>query len=161
MSASRTYLAFAVLLAVTPARVVRAQRTVDALNTAIADATRRMDNAASLAFWADDGISILPSAKVTRGKPAIAEYFAAVMKSIAGATMQSFDMRCFDLRTTGDLASEWCIEHQVVQLADKSIFDGWGKMAFVLRRNADGNWRLLQETWVQSEPEPETLSGKP
>jgi len=34
---------------------------------------------------------------------------------------------------------------------------GWGKMALVLRRETDGNWRMIQETWPPSEPEPDLL----
>ena len=151
----------AVLLAgmalVVPIRMASSQRTIDEFNTAFSDATRRMSSAASLALWADDGVSIQPSMRTINGKKNIGAYFDTVMKSIAAARMQSFQMRCFDIRTSGDLATEWCIEHQVVLLADLTTFDGWGKMALVLRREADGTWRMIQETWLPSEPEPDLL----
>lgn len=125
---------------------------IAALNTAIESATRHMDNAASLALWADDGVSLTPNANALVGKPAIAAFFETVMKQIAGATMTSFEMRCFDITIARPLATEWCVEHQVVLLADKTTFDGWGKIGFVLRRGADGKWQLKQETWLPGLP---------
>ena len=41
---------------------------IDAFNRALAAATRSMDNAALLALWDDDGISLLPSTKPIVGK---------------------------------------------------------------------------------------------
>lgn len=145
-----------------PMHVAKSQRTIDEFNAALTDATRRMNNAASLALWADDGVSIQPSMRVINGKQNIGAYVETVMKSIAAARMESFQMRCFDVKTSGDLATEWCIEHQVVLLADLTKFDGWGKMALVLRRERDGKWRMIQETWLQSEPETDLLpAAKP
>jgi len=36
---------------------------IEAFNRRFEDATKRMDNAAIVALWADDGIRLLPSAK--------------------------------------------------------------------------------------------------
>jgi len=81
----------------------------------------------------------------------------SVMKQIAGAKMQSFEMKCHDIQVSGPLATEWCVEHQIVLLADKSTFDGWGKMAFVLTRAQDGAWRLKQEVWLPAAAGDSTL----
>jgi uncharacterized protein (TIGR02246 family) len=125
---------------------------IEAFNRKLEVATRTMDNAATLALWADDGISLLPSTKPIVGKPAIAAFFDSVTAQIKGATMQKFEMECSAIDISGDTASEWCREHQIVQMADgKPPFDGRGKMLLVLKKGQDGSWRLLREMWNQAE----------
>lgn len=140
-----------VVLSALPARAQEGLLGVEAFNRALDAATRRMDNAATLALWADDGVSLLPSTKPIAGKAAIAKFLGDVMSSLAGAHVERLDLRCFDIAVAGDWASEWCTEHQVVILGGgKPPFDGWGKMLLVLHREADGAWRLKREMWNQA-----------
>lgn len=125
---------------------------IEAFNQKFGDATRRMGNAATVALWADDGISLLPSTKPIVGKKAIAAFLDRVTAEIQGARMQKFEMECFAIDVSGDVASEWCSEHQVVLMpGGKPPFNGRGKMLLVLRRGLDGKWRLLREMWNQAE----------
>ncbi|CAN5906791.1 hypothetical protein BH11GEM1_BH11GEM1_28260 [soil metagenome] len=55
---------------------------IEAFNHALADATRGMDNAAMLALWTDDGVSLLPATKSIEGKPAIGAFVNAVTSSL-------------------------------------------------------------------------------
>ena len=124
---------------------------VEDFNRAFDDATRRMDNAAVMALWEADGISLLPSTKPIVGKKAIAEFMADVMAQLPGARMEKFESACFDIKVSGEWASEWCTEHQIVQFpGDKPKFEGWGKMLLVLHRGSDGKWRLNREMWNQA-----------
>lgn len=151
----RPFLAFAVFAS---ALSVFAQAPVPAAsdsNAAIEDfnkkfaaATQAMDNPAVLALWADDGVSLLPSAEPIIGKPAIAAYLDKVITALKGAHMEKFEMDCHAIEVSGDLASEWCTEHQIVTLPNgKPPFDGHGKMLLVLHRNAAGQWLLQREMW--------------
>ena len=125
---------------------------IEAFNRRFEDATRRMDNTATLALWAEDGISLLPSAKPIVGKPAIAAFMDQVMATLPGAKMEKFELACFAIEISGDLASEWCNEHQVVLMpGGKPPFDGRGRMLLVLRRQPDGRWLLEREMWNQAE----------
>ena len=127
---------------------------IEAFNQKLEDATRRMDNAAMMDLWAEDDISLLPSTKPVIGKAAIAAMMDAVTTQIKGARMEKFELHCSGIEVTGDMASEWCSEHQVIAMPNgKPPFDGWGKMLLVLRRGADGKWRLLREMWNQGEAE--------
>jgi len=110
-----------------------------------------MDNAATMALWAEDGVSLLPGAEPLVGKTAIAAFLDRVTGPLKGAKMTTFEMRCEGLEVAGDMATEWCTEHQVVQLpgAEKP-FDGRGRMLLVLRRGAQGVWLLKREMWVQA-----------
>lgn len=147
----------AVAALVALARPSHAQTATDssaeivAFNRALDSATRRMDNAATLNLWEDDGVSLLPSTKPIIGKPAIAELLGRVTAANPGAHMQTFDLECFDIRVSGAWASEWCTEHQIVAFADGKRFDGRGKMLLVLHRGLDGVWRLHTEMWNQAD----------
>lgn len=131
-----------------------ARAGIDALNRKLEDATRRMDNDATIALWSDDGVSLLPGTPPIRGKAAIRAFVDGVTRSMPAAHMKSFEMHCFDIISSGDWGSEWCTEHQVVDFgAARAPFDGWGKMLFVLHRAADGEWRIQTEMWNQALPD--------
>ena len=144
-----------VLLVSPPARAQGAPGStypaIDAFNRSFANATRRMDNAATLALWDDGGISLLPSTQPIVGKAAIARFMTDVMTSLHGAHMTKFESDCHDIQVSGDWASEWCTEHQIVALpGGKPPFNGYGKMLLVLHRGADGSWRIREEMWNQA-----------
>jgi uncharacterized protein (TIGR02246 family) len=132
-----------------------AQSGIEAFNKSLDAATRSMDNGAMLALWHDDGVSLLPSTPPIVGKKAIGKFLDDVMASIPGGRMEMFEMQCHDIEVSGDWASEWCTEHQIVQLpGGKPPFDGRGKMLFVLHRGADGKWRIREEMRNQAVASP-------
>jgi ketosteroid isomerase-like protein len=121
---------------------------IEAFNATVVDATRRMDDAATIATWEDDGVSLLPEAGPMVGKKAIAAFVTKLGADHPGAKMKSFEMQCTIVDASGDVASEWCTEHQVVELdAGKPPFEGWGKLLYVLHRGADAKWRVRVEMW--------------
>jgi len=125
-------------------------QSVEAFNKAMDSATRSMNNAAILALWEDDGVSLLPSTAPIVGKKAIGKMLDDVVAMYPGGKMKKFEMQCHDITISGDLASEWCSQHSVVQYpGGKPPFDSWGKLLLVLHRGADGNWRVKQEMWNQ------------
>lgn len=129
-----------------------ARAEIEGFNLRLDAATRSMDNAATMALWAEDGVSLLPDSKPTVGKAAIAAMLDGVTAQIKGARMEHFEMHCEGIEVSGDLASEWCNEHQVVNLpGGKPPFDGRGRMLLVLRRGGEGHWLLLREMWIPAE----------
>lgn len=137
----------ALLLVITTATPA-VQQSIDRFNHALESATRNMDNAATLALWDDDGVSLLPSTPPIAGKPALGKFLDEVTAKFPGAHMESFEMECHTIDASGDSASEWCSEHQVVRFADgKPTFDGRGTMLLVLHRNRGGEWRIKAEMW--------------
>jgi ketosteroid isomerase-like protein len=132
----------------------RSRAQIDAFNRKLEEATQRMDNAATMDLWADDGVSLLPSTPPMVGKAAIGVFLNGVTAQIKGATMLKFEMQCSGIEVSGKMATEWCSEHQVVQMpGGKPPFDGHGRMLLVLRRGADGDWKLLREMWIPAEAE--------
>ena len=147
-------LLLATSLSATAQTAESASAEIQVFNHKLEEATRRMDNAATLALWTEDGISLLPSTKPIVGKPAIAAFLESVTAPIKGAKMQKFEMECFAIDVSDNLATEWCTEHQIVQMpGGKPPFDGHGKMLLVLRKGSDGNWRMEREMWNQAAEE--------
>jgi uncharacterized protein (TIGR02246 family) len=129
-----------------------APREIARFNQQMIDATRRMDDAAILALWEDDGASLLPGAAPLAGKAALRELLATIHAQHPRARMASFEMSCegLEVASAGDVAHEYCREHQVVEEDGQPTFDGRGRMLFVLHRGADGVWRLRREMWQQA-----------
>lgn len=126
---------------------------IAAFNRALDEATRKMDNAAVLALWEDDGTTLLPGMAAVEGKPALARFYDDVTKQLAGAKVTTQKSECRDVQLAGDWASEWCTTHQVIALGGgKPPIEQWGKMLLVLHKSADGKWRLHDEMWNQGVP---------
>jgi len=123
---------------------------IDAFNKKYIAAHLRMDNAAVLSMWAEDGISLLPATDPMMGKEAIGKFMDEVVGRMPGYHMQKMDVDFQGIEVSGDWASEWAEEHQVVQPPPgKRLIDSYGKLLLVLHREADGNWRITREMWNQ------------
>jgi uncharacterized protein (TIGR02246 family) len=126
------------------------RREIDAFNKKYIAAHLRMDNAAVLRMWAEDGISLLPATDPIIGKEAIGKFMDEVVGRMPGYHMQKMDVDFQGVEVSGDWASEWAEEHQVVQPPPgKPVIDSYGKLLLVLHREADGNWRIAREMWNQ------------
>ena len=123
---------------------------IEAFNRSFHAATMAMDTPGLVALWEDDGVSLLPGSKPLVGKQAIAEFVENVMRTMPDAHMTKFEMSCAGIEIAANTATEYCFEHQVVDLgAGKPPFDGKGTMLLVLHRHPDGTWHLWREMWNQ------------
>jgi len=126
------------------------RREIEAFNKKYIAAHLRMDNTAVLSMWAEDGISLLPATDPMIGKEAIGKFMDEVVGRMPGYHMQKMDVDFQGIEVSGDWASEWAEEHQVVQPPPgRRMIDSSGKLLLVLRREADGNWRITREMWNQ------------
>jgi uncharacterized protein (TIGR02246 family) len=135
-----------------PAQAVddRGRQEIETFNKKYMEAHLKMDNAAIMATWAEDGVALLPSTTPTAGKAAIGKFLEEVTKQLAGYKMLKVEMDFQGIEVHGDWASEWGYEHQMVQPPDgKPVIDNYGKLLLVLRREPDGNWRVTREMWNQ------------
>jgi ketosteroid isomerase-like protein len=131
--------------------VQAAPAEIEAFNSRLENAIRSMDNSQVMALWAIDGISLLPSTKPLVGKPAIAEFLTTVTAQLEGARMDQFEMHCSGIEVSGQWASEWCDERQVVLLpGGKPPFEGRGRMLLVLHKSENGIWLIKREMWNQA-----------
>jgi ketosteroid isomerase-like protein len=126
------------------------RREIATFNAKFLEAHLRMDDAAILGMWAEDGVSLLPETLPIVGKPAITKFLTGVTGQLKGWHMEKMELDFQGIEMSGDWASEWALEHQVVRPPDdRPVFDGRGKMLLVLHREADGNWKVKREMWNQ------------
>jgi len=107
----------------------------------------KMDNQGIFALWAEDGVDLMPGEAPIVGKKAIVAWVENILRKMPGYKVTKQEMEFHDIAVSGDWASEWALEHQVVQPPDgKDAIDSWGKMALVLHRE-NGAWKVKQEMW--------------
>jgi ketosteroid isomerase-like protein len=103
---------------------------IDAFNKKYIAAHLRMDNAAVLGMWAEDGISLLPATDPMIGKEAIGKFMEEVTGRTRGYHMQKMDVDFQGIEVSGDWASEWAEEHQVVQPPGRPVIDSYGSCSW-------------------------------
>jgi ketosteroid isomerase-like protein len=127
-----------------------ARKEIEAFNVKFLEAHQRMDNAAIVGMWAQDGVSLLPETPAIAGRKAIAKFIDDVVKQMPGYHMRTMELDFQGIEISGDWASEWATEHQIVDPPPgKPVFEGYGKMLLVLHKESDGIWRIKREMWNQ------------
>jgi uncharacterized protein (TIGR02246 family) len=131
-----------------------AKDEVDRFNKRYVELHLNMDTAGILGTWADDGVSLMPGEAPLIGKKAIVTWVENVLSQMPGYKVVKIEIDFHDIQISGDWASEWATEHQVVQPPDgKPVIDSRGKMALVLHREVQGEWKMKQEMWNQAPKE--------
>jgi uncharacterized protein (TIGR02246 family) len=133
---------------------VSAKDEIEAFNKRYVELHLRMDTAGILGTWAEDGVSLMPGEAPLIGKKAIVTWVENTLSQMPGYKVVKVEIDFHDLQISGDWASEWATEHQVVRPPDgKPLVDSRGKMALVLHREAYGEWKVKQEMWNQAPKE--------
>jgi uncharacterized protein (TIGR02246 family) len=129
----------------------QAQKEIEAFNQKFREATLKMDNAASVALWADDGTTLLPGMAPLTGKSNIAKWLDAVTAKMPGYHVVSQENDFHDIQVAGDWASEWGTTIQVAQPPEgKEPLEIHGKILLILHREKSGEWKIKQEMWNAS-----------
>ena len=124
------------------------RREIEAFNKRYVELHEKMDTAAILALWADDGVDLMPGDAAMIGRKKISAWVEDILAKMPGYKVMKQEMEFHDIRVCGEWASEWATEHQVVQPPDgKPVIESYGKMALVLHREATGEWKVQQEMW--------------
>jgi uncharacterized protein (TIGR02246 family) len=125
-----------------------ARKEIEAWNQKYIAAHLRMDNAAILGMWQEDGVSLLQGMEPIQGKQAIGKFFDEAVAQIAGYHMKTMEIDFREIQVLGDWAYEWGIEHQVLEAPPgKEPFDGRGNILLILHKSANGEWKIKQEMW--------------
>ena len=132
-----------------------ARKALDALNQAFVHACQTMDHSASAELWAADGVDLLPGMLPMTGKQKIAAWLNSLTSQLAGAKMLYCTIDWQDIQIHGDLAYEWGINRQKIEFPPpQKPFASEGKITLILKRQADGSWKIALESW-NSNPGPE------
>ena len=131
------------------------RKEIDAFNKNYVELHLQMKTQAIFDLWDDDGVDLMPGEAPLVGKKAIVAWVESILAQMPGHKVLKQEMVFHDIHISGDWASEWATEHQVVAPPDgKPVVDGYGKMALVLHREANGQWKIRQEMW-NAAPKPE------
>ncbi len=121
---------------------------LEKFNTHFRELHLTMDTAGIFGLWADDGVDLMPGEAPMIGKKVIQAWIEDILANMPGYKVTKEEMQFHDIQVSGDWASEWALEHQVVQPPNgKEPIETWGKMALVLHREPNGEWRIKQEMW--------------
>jgi uncharacterized protein (TIGR02246 family) len=143
-----TLVSFAVPPCQTRAQADSARKEIAAWNQKYIAAHLRMDNAAILAMWQEDGVSLLQGMDPIQGREAIGKFFDQAVAQIAGYHMKTMEIDFREIQVMGDWAYEWGIEHQALEPPPgKEAFDGRGNILLILHKNSNGEWKIKQEMW--------------
>jgi uncharacterized protein (TIGR02246 family) len=128
-----------------------AKDEIDAFNKRYVEMHLKMDTPGIFATWAEDGVSLMPGEAPLIGKKAIVAWVENILSKMPGYKVVNEEINFHDIQISGDWASEWATEHQVVQPPDgKPVIDSRGKMALVLHREPNEEWKVKQEMWNQA-----------
>ena len=128
-------------------------KEIDRFNQRLIDLHLKMDDAGILALWEEDGVDLMPDMAPLVGKSAITTWLQGVLANLKGYKVVTQEMEFHDIRVAGDWASEWANSHQVVQPPAGKPIEIYGKIAFILHRAPNGEWKIAQEMW-NSSPRP-------
>lgn len=110
----------------------------------------KSDDKGMLELWENDGVDLMPGEAPMMGKAAITAWYGEIEAHSSGAKVRKEEVEFHDVQISGDWASQWATEHQVVQAEGKPANEGYGKIALVLHRDASGKWKIKQEMWNDS-----------
>ena len=131
-----------------------ARSEIDAFNKKFLELHLKMDTPGVMAMWAEDGVDLMQGEAPFVGRRTITTWVEDILAKMPGYKVTKEEMEFHDIQVCGDWATEWATEHQVAQAPEgKPNFDGYGKMALVLHREAGGEWKIKQEMWNAS-PKP-------
>src|SRR5260370_31308979 len=121
---------------------------LDKFNNHFREVHLKMDTAGIFALWADDAVDLMAGEAPMIGKKVIQAWVEDIVAKMPGYKVTKQEMEFHDIQVSGDWASEWALEHQVVQPPNgKEPIETWGKMALVLHREVNGEGRIKQEMW--------------
>jgi uncharacterized protein (TIGR02246 family) len=136
-----------------------ASKNVDAAIRAIADdyvkASLAGDAKAIAALYTEDAVEMPPNAPAVKGRVAIEQYYAKVLKS---AKLSVFTLNHLETRAVGDTGYDVGTYQQTVTPTGGAAMDDTGKYAVILKRSG-GAWRVAYAIYNSDRPAPPPRCG--
>ncbi|HKV25944.1 MAG TPA: hypothetical protein VJN93_15230 [Candidatus Acidoferrum sp.] len=137
-----------VVVGVFAARGVSRKGEIEAFNQKYIGMYLKMDTDGLLATWEENGVDLMPGLEPMIGKSTIVKWVKGIEAGMPGYKVVKEEIGFQDIEVAGDWASEWGNAYQAVQPPEgKPMIESRGKIAFILHRSANGEWKVKQEMW--------------
>jgi uncharacterized protein (TIGR02246 family) len=122
---------------------------LEALHRRDMAAAKAGDFAALRSIIDDDAVMMAPGGKVQRGRAELDAAFAAMSKAPRTHEVLEYVLDFDEVTIAGDLAFEWgCIRGSMKELATGKVTRSEYHVMRVLRRQADGAWKVYRSIWA-------------
>lgn len=116
-------------------------------------ATKAYDVEALVALWTDDIISMPPNGQPIIGKKANRENLEAGREQSKLVDILDYGQKWEEVTISGDFAYEWgTFRSQIATKANAVTVKAEFKVLRVLKRQADGGWRIHRSIWNEMLP---------
>lgn len=114
------------------------------------EAFNRGDVAAAVEFYTDDAKFLHPNTEIVSGKQAIKEFFET--GRVFGLRRINFES--IEVGYDGDLAYERGVINMDLEPEGGQAMVDKGKYLVVMKRQADGSWKVAVDIWNSDLPQP-------
>ena len=108
------------------------------------------DSAKLASFYTDDAVLMAPDAPVVQGRENMQKYFETMLKE---KPEFAFNTAKVEVARSGDLAYSWGTGKVTGKDRKGKVSETNFKSASVWRKQADGGWKMVVDTWIPDPPE--------
>jgi uncharacterized protein (TIGR02246 family) len=124
---------------------------IEELHRRDAAAARRGDFAALRGVVDDDAVMLAPGSKVQRGRSELDAAFDSMARAPRSHEVLEYELEFQEVKVLGDYAWEWgSITGSMRELATGDISRSAFHVMRILRRQADGSWRVYRSIWTRA-----------
>lgn len=120
------------------------ERDIEALEAIESEAQNALlagDAESLVGLYRDDAVLMPPGAPAVEGRDALLEFAASF------PPVEKIRLRTQATEGEGDLAYVWGTYEMTVDLGDEPPAEETGTYLTVFRREADGEWKIVADTW--------------
>ncbi|MCJ7521880.1 MAG: DUF4440 domain-containing protein [Dehalococcoidia bacterium] len=114
------------------------------------EAFNRGDVAAAVEFYTDDAKFLHPNTEIVSGKQAIKEFF----ETGRAFGLRRINFESIEVGYDGDLAYERGVINMDLEPEGGQAMVDRGKYLVVMKRQADGSWKVAVDIWNSDLPQP-------
>lgn len=126
------------------------------ISPAFMKAAEAKDAEAAAALYSEDAMVMPPGAPAVKGRAAIEAFWRKMMLS----AIRRVTLATTDLGMSGDIAYETGTYTLDLTLPDGSPASDGGKYITLMRRQADGSWKMTHDMWSSDAPAPASASAQ-
>lgn len=130
-----------------------ARSEIDAFNKRFTELHLKMDTPGIMAMWAEDGVDLMQGESPIVGRKTITAWIENILSRVPGYKVtKRWNFATSKCAETGQASGPRNIRWRRLKRGSRTS-RAYGKMALVLHREANGEWKIKQEMWNAS-PKP-------